>query len=123
MEHQKSFIKPFITGLIVFSSLIVGIIIKTNIAFDPMLILVYLITALLVGGFSYVMTLLDVKFGPDILLGLSAVMGFYLYSAMPTGQDGLSQLAAGIGWFFGMGIIIISLLFYTIIVYFNRKRK
>ncbi len=123
MKLSKSNIVSLVTGLCVFLTLYLSIIVKLNNDFDIKLVLAYLLISLFVSIVSLSLSKFKIKYAAEILLIVTIIAGLYLYISMPNTADGFSQLAVGLGWFMLMGISIAVLLVYLMITLLLRQYK
>ena len=121
MKNKNTLIKAGLSGFVVCLSLYLSIIYKSGSAFDIKLIAAYLLIAFVIFAYSWSLGSLKIKYGPEILLVSSIILGIYLYMGMSRGGDGFSELAVGLGWFIFMGATVLTLLIYALIVIVRRR--
>jgi hypothetical protein len=123
MKKNISWVKAGLTGLVVFLSLYISIIIKLQVDFKWSLMFAYALIGLLIAALSLLLSNLKIKYGPDILFALTIGAGIFLYTGMPKSSDGFSDLAVFVGWFMLIGVIVAAVLLYTVITLILRKRQ
>lgn len=120
---KKKFILPSITGIVITLTLFITIIIKSQTPFELGLILAYIGIGFI--GFFYSVLLQRFKtfLASKLFLVFTLISGVYFYISMPKGPEGLSQLAAFLGWLLLMIASIILPLIIEIIIRLRRRIK
>ena len=120
---KNKFIVPVATWIVITLSLYLSIIVKSRTPFSVPLLLAYVGIGLIGFLYSLLLRVLKMSLGSTVFFFLSLASGFYLFFSMPKGSDGLSELAAFLGWLVLMGGSIVLSLIIGIIVRFTKRNK
>lgn len=85
-------------------TLILTIIVKSGTPFKLPLLFAYVGIGAIGFVYSALFQKLEMCLGATLFLVLTILSGGYFYLSMPAGPEGLSQLAAFLGWLLLMGI-------------------
>lgn len=123
MKFNKRIILSLTTGIIVFASLYLSIIVKLGNSFDIKIATAYLFVSLFISLISYILNRFKILYASEMLLLASIISGLFLYISMPKTGDGFLQLGAIMGWFMILAISIAILLVYAMIALILRYTK
>lgn len=117
---KNKLIIPASTGFTISLTLFLTIIIKSQTPLELNLFLAYVGIGIIGFGYSILLQKFKMVLGSNLFFVFSIISGAYFYISMPRGSDGLSQLAAFLGWIL---LIVISILLPLIIEFIIRLRK
>ncbi len=120
---KNKFIIAFFTGLVILLSLYLTIIVKSGTNFEVGLLLAYTGIGLLGFIYSFILQRFKKDIGAKIFLVLSFISGLYFYISMPATGEGLSQIAAFLGWLILMFFSILIPLLVEFIISFIKRKK
>ncbi len=120
----KNFAIPGATGLVIVLSLVLSIIIKSGAEFKIPLLLAYLLIGLVGFGYSALLEKFKARLPALLFLCFSFLSGLYFFITMSKGPEGLSQLAAFLGWMMLMAVsFVLSLIAFVVLLIMRRKEK
>ncbi len=118
---NNKFIVPVATWIVITLSLYLSIIVKSRTPFAVPLLLAYIGIGLIGFLYSLLLNFLKMPLGSIVFFFLSFASGLYLFFGMPKGSDGLSELAAFLGWLVLMGGSIVVALIIGLIQRFRKR--